>query len=119
MEGTVGEAARPYGAGRGTVSSKGQITIPKSIRKRYALEPGTEVEFELRDDGALLHRKRGRRHPIWKVLGTFRAHWPTGVARDADAYIDWIRGGAYEPTGATGRPRKQKHDHGRRRKRSR
>lgn len=31
------------------VTSKGQVTIPKDIRDRAGIRPGTEVEFELRD----------------------------------------------------------------------
>ena len=47
---------------KGTISSKGQITVPKSVRSRYAPGPGTVVEFELREDGALLRKKRANRH---------------------------------------------------------
>lgn len=33
-----------------TVTSKGQVTIPKEIRDRLGLEAGQEVEFVLEDD---------------------------------------------------------------------
>jgi len=81
---------------KGTISSKGQITVPKSVRTRYSLDPGTEVEFELREEGALLRRKKAERHPIWNAIGIGRRHWPAGFPRDVDAYLDWIRGGPYE-----------------------
>jgi AbrB family looped-hinge helix DNA binding protein len=84
---------------KGTISSKGQITVPKRIRLRYDLAPGTEVEFELRDDGALLRKKKGERHPIWDAMGIGRSDWPSYFPRDVDAYIDWVRGGAYERPG--------------------
>jgi antitoxin PrlF len=83
---------------KSTVSSKGQITVPKAVRVRYDLAPGTEVEFELRDEGALLRKKRGERHPIWNAVGSLKGkfRWPKGIPHTADAYIDYIRGGSYE-----------------------
>jgi AbrB family looped-hinge helix DNA binding protein len=32
------------------VSSKGQVTIPKPVRERLEIEPGTQVIFVARDD---------------------------------------------------------------------
>jgi AbrB family looped-hinge helix DNA binding protein len=37
-----------------TVTSKGQVTIPKRIRTRLGLEPGGAVEFELAADGRIV-----------------------------------------------------------------
>lgn len=90
---------------KSTISSKGQITVPKKVRARYALEPGTEVEFELRDDGALLRKKRTDRHPIWDAIGSLKGkwRWPRGIPRTVDAYMDYVRGGSYEEL--TGRKR--------------
>jgi AbrB family looped-hinge helix DNA binding protein len=95
---------------KGTVSSKGQITVPKKVRTRYDLEPGTEVEFELREDGALLRKKKAQRHPIWEAIGSFKGkwRWPKGIPHTVDAYIDYVRGGSYEElTGRKG-PRRKK-----------
>jgi AbrB family looped-hinge helix DNA binding protein len=82
---------------KGTISSKGQITVPKKVRARYDFEPGTEVEFELREDGALLRKKKSARHPIWDAMGIGIRDWPSSYPRDVDSYIDWVRGGPYEP----------------------
>jgi antitoxin PrlF len=38
------------------VTSKGQVTIPRHIRERLGITPGTEVDFELDDRGARLVR---------------------------------------------------------------
>ncbi|MHB1568667.1 MAG: AbrB/MazE/SpoVT family DNA-binding domain-containing protein [Solirubrobacteraceae bacterium] len=36
------------------VTQKGQVTIPLEIRKALGIHPGTEVRFELAEDGARL-----------------------------------------------------------------
>jgi len=38
------------------MTSKGQITVPKVVRERLALEPGDQVLFRLHDDRAVLAR---------------------------------------------------------------
>jgi antitoxin PrlF len=45
-----------------TVTSKGQVTIPKPVRDRLGIEPGSAVEFELAPDGriVLVKAKAGR-----------------------------------------------------------
>jgi AbrB family looped-hinge helix DNA binding protein len=37
-----------------TVTSKGQVTIPKPVRDRLGIEPGSAVEFELAPDGRIV-----------------------------------------------------------------
>lgn len=37
-----------------TVTSKGQVTIPKPVRDRLGIEPGSRVEFELAPDGRVV-----------------------------------------------------------------
>ena len=44
--------------GEGTVTSKGQVTIPKRIRDELGLSAGTEVEFILEGDGKLRLRPK-------------------------------------------------------------
>ena len=36
-----------------TITSKGQVTIPKPIRDRLRLEPGDKIDFALQEDGDL------------------------------------------------------------------
>lgn len=36
------------------VTEKGQVTIPKPIRDRLAIEPGSEVDFVVSDEGVML-----------------------------------------------------------------
>lgn len=54
-----------------TVTSKGQITIPKKIREQLSIRTGDKVDFSIEQDGTL------RMHPIGKrvseVFGAFHA----------------------------------------------
>lgn len=40
-----------------TVSTKGQIVIPKDARKRLGLKPGSEIIFEVEGDELVIKRK--------------------------------------------------------------
>jgi AbrB family looped-hinge helix DNA binding protein len=37
-----------------TVTTKGQVTIPKPIRDRLGIEPGNAVRFDLAPDGSVV-----------------------------------------------------------------
>jgi AbrB family looped-hinge helix DNA binding protein len=39
-----------------TVTSKGQITLPKAIRDRLHLDAGDRVDFVVKDDGTVILR---------------------------------------------------------------
>ena len=41
-----------------TLTSKGQVTIPKSVRESLRLRTGDRVEFAVQDDGTVRLRKR-------------------------------------------------------------
>lgn len=48
------------------VTEKGQVTIPKAIRESSGIGPGSEVDFELTEDGIVIraakdHPSRGQR----------------------------------------------------------
>lgn len=46
-----------------TLTSKGQVTIPKRIRDALSLQPGSSIEFTVNQGGELVlqHAKSGRR----------------------------------------------------------
>lgn len=44
-----------------TVTSKGQVTIPKPVRTKLGIEPGSAVTFELQEDGRVVLLKVGGR----------------------------------------------------------
>lgn len=67
-----------------TLTSKGQVTIPKKIRDALHLLPGCEVEFSVSREGEVVLQKAGvaERHPRKKdqfdaVLGKADVKWRT------------------------------------------
>lgn len=53
------------------VSEKGQVTIPKAVRTKLGLRPGTVLEFEA-ERGRLVARKRGSGDAIDEVYGSMK-----------------------------------------------
>ncbi len=39
-----------------TVTDKGQVTVPKEIRDKTGIVPGSRLDFEVQEDGTLLVR---------------------------------------------------------------
>ena len=80
------------------ISSKGQVTVPREVRERLGLEPGTPVVFVVRDGEALL-RKGGEEDPVDRVYGMLH------LDRPVDALLDEMRGPAPKPRRRTRRRR--------------
>lgn len=57
-----------------TVTSKGQVTIPKPVRDRLGISPGSKVDFEVAEDGRAFLRRVGkarmRRSRFERLRGT-------------------------------------------------
>jgi AbrB family looped-hinge helix DNA binding protein len=56
------------------VTSKGQVTIPKKVRDRLGIEPGSAVAFELTDAGEVVLRpvvRAGGRRPVVAARSRF------------------------------------------------
>ncbi len=68
-----------------TVSEKGQITIPKAVRTKLGLRPGTVLELEA-DRGRLVGRKAGGRDAIDELYGSMPMDEPV------DDYLERTRG---------------------------
>lgn len=71
----------------GTLTSKGQVTIPKPVRDELDLQPGDRIDFEVRE-GAIV----GRVRRIPDVMELF--HRLRGIDRadyDPDAEADALR----------------------------
>lgn len=67
------------------VSDKGQVTIPKAVRTKLGLRPGTVLEFEA-DRGRLIGRKASARDVVDELYGSLKMDEPV------DDYIERIRG---------------------------
>ncbi|TKT75376.1 AbrB/MazE/SpoVT family DNA-binding domain-containing protein [Aquamicrobium sp. LC103] len=77
------------------VTEKGQVTIPKPIRDRLGIEPGSEVEFVERNSVVVLQK---RPTDIGESPASFD-EWAESVADTFDTkgmdgmeFIDWLRG---------------------------
>ena len=76
-----------------TMTSKGQVTVPKRLRDHLGLEPGAEVEFELRPDGEVVVRPARPSARKKRAAGRFtklRGPLPTG--RTTDELMRLLRG---------------------------
>jgi antitoxin PrlF len=45
----------------GKIGAKGQVVIPKALRDRARLQPGDEVDFEMRDQEIVLVARRAHK----------------------------------------------------------
>lgn len=68
-----------------TITSKGQVTIPKSVRDRFGLGPGIEVEFEIVGNTVQIRRVT-RQSSIDRWCGVLT------VAGGTDAFLNEARG---------------------------
>lgn len=79
------------------VTEKGQVTIPKPIRDKLGIKPGSEVDFVDRGDGVRLERRAGSESE--EELRRQFMEWSDSVrgsidtkGMDGKAYVDWLRG---------------------------
>jgi AbrB family looped-hinge helix DNA binding protein len=67
------------------IAERGQVTIPKHLRKMLGLKPGTVLEFG-EEHGRLIAVKSGGADPVSEVYGCL------GMKIDTDAVIAELRG---------------------------
>jgi antitoxin PrlF len=65
-----------------TMTTKGQITIPKAVRETLHLEAGDRVYFDVRGDGTVL--LVARNEPIESLFGSLKGHGKGGRITIAD-----------------------------------
>jgi antitoxin PrlF len=67
------------------VAERGQVTIPKRLRERLGVKPGTVLEFS-EDHGKLIAVKAGGIDPVGEVLGCL------GKRLNTEAVMAQLRG---------------------------
>lgn len=61
------------------ITEKGQVTIPKPIRERFGLTPGSEVRFVEKDHKVVLEKAQGQ--DVWdKYYGYLKLNMRTDDA---------------------------------------
>jgi antitoxin PrlF len=80
-----------------TVTSKGQVTIPKHVRDALNIQPGTKVTIDLSGDGDAVLRKvrpaEARPDRFDRALGAAEIKWHGTT----DEYMEFIRGYEDDP----------------------
>ena len=73
---------------KATVSEKGQVTIPKAVRTKLGIHPGTVLEFEEKDGTLVVVKSSESGDPVVAVTGVI------SQKIDVDAYLQETRGSA-------------------------
>jgi AbrB family looped-hinge helix DNA binding protein len=77
------------------ITSKGQVTIPRSVRAQAGLHPHSEVEFEVRENGDVVIRAvvapaTSARGAFERVRGSANASQFKGMG--TDEFMAFLRG---------------------------
>lgn len=68
-----------------TVLERGQVTIPKQLRQRLGIQPGTRLEFTAAG-GKLIATKEQVDDPVRRLYGTLK------TGKTTDEMMDELRG---------------------------
>ena len=79
-----------------TLTSKGQVTIPKHIRDSLSLEPGCKLIFDVNKDGELVLRPESPRRPDRFDRAVGAAEIKLGCS--TDDYMEFLRGYSDDPS---------------------
>ena len=71
-----------------TISSKGQITVPREIRNRLGLKEGDRVEFVVENDRTTIRPARAPENPFAKYVGALPVF--SGV-HEVNAWVQTLR----------------------------
>jgi AbrB family looped-hinge helix DNA binding protein len=72
------------------ITSKGQVTIPQSIREKLALFPSTEVDFNISGDKVFIQKVGSRRSRGKTLIAGMRGK--ATVAKTTDEIMALTRG---------------------------
>ncbi|WP_276122246.1 AbrB/MazE/SpoVT family DNA-binding domain-containing protein [Pararhizobium qamdonense] len=65
-----------------TVTTKGQVTIPKPVRDFLGIVPGTRVDFQRGPDGSVVLTRADEKRPASR-FSKLRGHAGKGLSTDA------------------------------------
>lgn len=68
------------------ITERGQITLPKELRDRLGLKPGTTVQFKATGKGILIQKGSREGNPFQEVFGIIHDRQST------DDYLRKVRG---------------------------
>lgn len=88
-----------------TVTSKGQVTIPKEIRERAGVSEGDRLDFRIDERGRIVVEPVGEERPI-PAAGSLRAYAPAAPV-SVDEMAEAVAEGAVKREGRTRRARKK------------
>jgi antitoxin PrlF len=71
-----------------TISSKGQITVPREIRNRLGLKEGDRVEFVVENDRTTIRPARAPENPFTKYVDALPAF--SGM-HEVNAWVQTLR----------------------------
>lgn len=71
------------------VTSKGQVTIPKPVRDRLGIVPGSDVEFALAPDGRVIIERVGADSPASRFV---KLRGRAGQGMTTDEIMELTRG---------------------------
>lgn len=78
------------------VGERGQVTIPKEVRDRAGIVPGTELEFGIEGDVVTMRRARGRGKPGptrgEKIVASLRGTKTANLDLSTDEIMRFLRG---------------------------
>lgn len=74
------------------LTSKGQVTIPQSIREMAGLKPYDEVEFEYRDKQIVVRPVRPKVAPADEAIALLRGSATSDFDLSADQWLEMTRG---------------------------
>lgn len=73
-----------------TMTSKGQVTIPKRVRDRLGLKPGSKVEFDVNEAGEVIVRPANDDKPPANPFEKWIGYAKGGMS--TDEYMKLMRG---------------------------
>ncbi|MDI6819672.1 MAG: AbrB/MazE/SpoVT family DNA-binding domain-containing protein [Candidatus Hodarchaeaceae archaeon] len=62
-----------------SISSKGQVVIPKALRRKYRIEKGTKLLLKESQKGILLTVQRPMAEDVKEIARELRGKWPRGM----------------------------------------